>query len=156
MLSAFDQGDYATARDAYLNVPPDAYPHAMFHLSIGLLYEASGDENAALAAYAEAWEMGFPVPLLYYVRGSLYERLGRDIEALIDFQNLAYYLARDLKLDQFTADLLAQYPRDNLVFEQWLAYPVLLNSAGPGGNFYIDQTMTPPVDMPLAIYNDFL
>lgn len=156
MLTAFDRGDYAAARDAYLNVPPEAYPHSMLYLSLGLINEALGDDEAALAAYEDAWDAGFPFPLLYYVRGSLYEHLGRDIEATVDFHNLTYYTGLDLNLDQFTGELFARYGRDQLVFEQWVSYPVLYNSAGPGGDFYTDQTMNPPAEMPLAIYDGFL
>jgi len=133
-LKSFQAKNYDKSAKAFLSVPSDVYLHAMIPLSAGLVYEAAGESDKAMADYNWAVQTSYLQPLSYYVRGkALAATQLHDDEAAIDFSLLAQYTADNQQLDSLVKPLVKAHPFPSALFEKWTAYPVATKALWGGG-----------------------
>ncbi len=145
-LKSFQAGDYDQSVKSFLSVPSDIYLHPMIPLSAGLVYEAVGKSDKALAHYNWAVQTSYLQPLSYYVRGkALAATQLHDHESAIDFSLLAQYTVDDKDLVSLVKPLIKAHPFPSALFEKWTTYPVVTKALWGGGVYDESQADSRPV-----------
>lgn len=144
-LVAFQAGDLAGALQAYESTSQDNFTYqSMLPLSRAIVQTALGNSDAALAEFDAVFAIEFSDPLTHVARASLYGSLGRRDEASWDIAALVEYVRDTPELAAMLDEYAARYPLDTTIVQNYLRYPVMYDSAGPAGLFYVDDTLREP------------
>ncbi len=159
-LEAFWNGDDAGALAAYqIEVDETSYfseYRSSLPLNRAVMYKRLGQYDEALDEYLNSARGFFVYPLLAYVGSQIFSEQGRMIEASFQIAMIAPTLfGDDPDLQDFVAELEAQYPLDESALEDWLFYPVRDLNGGPAGEFVSDNSLVPPRPVSLGIFDEF-
>jgi len=152
-LTAFMQEDFSAALAAYeLTTLEDFFGDSMLPLSRAIVQARLGETDAALQSFEAALSYTFGQPLVHYARAQVYGALGRTDEA--SFDAAALNALRTPEIASVVDPLVAQYPLDQTVMQEWLVYPIESIGYGVAGTFHADRTLEPAQPAQIGYYPD--